>query len=75
LADVGRQAAEMADSLVDDIVCSEDKHYDPENRRLHLRPRLIRHFEYIASGLQDLQQVEGKPGDLDAGQAELGWES
>lgn len=72
LAEVGRQAGNLADEVVEDVVSREDMPYDVGKRRSLLRKRLVRQLEYVGAGVADVKQLWAKGGELDAAQGELG---
>ena len=54
LAAVGKEAADIAEDLIEEKICSADKPYDVDKRRAILRERLIGTLGYIAAGWRDL---------------------
>ncbi len=53
LASVGKEAADVAEDLLEDRVCA-DKPYDVEKRRAVLQKRLVGLLGYIAGGYRNL---------------------
>jgi hypothetical protein len=54
LANVGKEASDVAEDLLEDRVCPGDKPYNTEKRRAILQKRLVGLLGYIAGGYRNL---------------------